>query len=588
MSLLARMLIASTALARLTASTAVSGDNGSDPSPPAASQKPNFIFIMTDDQDLHLNSLDYMPALREHFTEKGTTFENHYTTVSLCCPARVTLFTGRAAHNTNVTDIVPPYGGYSQFIREGWNDNYLPVWLQAEGYNTYMAGKLMNGFSSDNYDKPWPKGWTSRDLFVEPNTYVYYNSSMQRDHDDVEYHPHNYSTDLVSHKAVGMLDQAIHSGKPFFLGVTPVGPHSESNPDGFSHPIPAHRHEHMFPGLKAPRTSNFNPDVPSGGGWIKTLDQLNDTVVDYLDDWYRNRILALQSVDDMVEDILRRLEKDKDVLDNTYLIYTSDNGYHVGQHRLAPGKTCGIEEDINVPFIIRGPGVEAGKNVSIPTTHTDLVPTLFHLAGIPLQDEFDGEPMPVTPEQIEGSEHKNEHVGVEYWGIGIPEGKYDGTGALMVQGGGLFNTYKAARVISDDYNIAYIVWCLNEHELYDMKVDSGQMNNLYGQNGTINGWQIPQVTNRIDALVLTLKACKGSVCTRPWETLHPQGDVHSLADAMDPKFDDFYRDEAKVTYSACMKGYLPEYEGVLYPTPFSPGVNYSSAPPPPQTIGWPW
>lgn len=115
------------------------------------------------------------------------------------------------------------------------------------------------------------------------------------------------------------------------------------------------------------------------------------------------------------------------------------------------------------------------------------------------------------------------------------------------------------------------------------------MNNLYGQNGTINGWQIAQVTNRIDALVLTLKACKGSVCTRPWETLHPQGDVHSLADAMDPKFDDFYRDEAKVTYSACMKGYLPEYEGVLYPTPFSPGVNYSSLPPPPpQTIGWPW
>lgn len=164
------------------------------------------------------------------------------------------------------------------------------------------------------------------------------------------------------------------------------------------------------------------------------MDQLNDTVVDYLDDWYRNRILALQSVDDMVDDILRRLEKDKDVLDNTYLIYTSDNGYHVGQHRLAPGKTCGIEEDINVPFIIRGPGVEAGKNVSIPTTHTDLVPTLFHLAGIPLQDEFDGEPMPVTPEQIKSSEHKNEHVGVEYWGIGIPEGKYDGTGALMVQG----------------------------------------------------------------------------------------------------------------------------------------------------------
>lgn len=86
---------------------------------------------------------------------------------------------------------------------------------------------------------------------------------MQRDKDEPMYYPHNYSTDLVSDKAVHFLDHAIDAQKPFFLAVTPVGPHSESAPDGFSHPVPAHRHEHMFPGLKAPRTSNFNPDVVS-------------------------------------------------------------------------------------------------------------------------------------------------------------------------------------------------------------------------------------------------------------------------------------------------------------------------------------
>lgn len=157
-------------------------------------------------------------------------------------------------------------------------------------------------------------------------------------------------------------------------------------------------------------------------------------MVDYFDNWYRQRILALQAVDDLVNDMMRHLEKNQDVLDNTYLIYTSDNGYHIGQHRLPPGKTCYIEEDVNVPFIIRGPGVEKGKTVSVPTTHTDLAPTLFQLAGIPLQDEFDGEPMPVTSEQLKVHPGKIEHINVEYWGTGIPEGKYKGDGSQMIDG----------------------------------------------------------------------------------------------------------------------------------------------------------
>lgn len=161
---------------------------------------------------------------------------------------------------------------------------------------------------------------------------------------------------------------------------------------------------------------------------------MNDTVIEYFDNWYRQRILALQAVDDLVDDILKRLGKDQDVLDNTYLIYTSDNGYHIGQHRLAPGKTCYIEEDINVPFIIRGPGVDKGKTVAVPTTHTDIAPTLFQLAGIPLQDEFDGEPMPVTSDQLRSQPGKIEHVNVEYWGTGIPEGRYKGDGLQMIHG----------------------------------------------------------------------------------------------------------------------------------------------------------
>jgi arylsulfatase A-like enzyme len=116
------------------------------------------------------------------------------------------------------------------------------------------------------------------------------------------------------------------------------------------------------------------------------------------------------------------LEDNPDVLDNTYLIYTSDNGYHLGQHRLPPGKTCNIEEDINVPFVVRGPGVSKGKSVSFPTSHTDLAPTFLQLAGIPLRNDFDGAPIAITEDSQRQTKLPSEHVNIEYWGRGILEG----------------------------------------------------------------------------------------------------------------------------------------------------------------------
>lgn len=77
--------------------------------------RPNVVFILTDDQDVHLDSLEYMPLVRKHLIEKGTQFTKHYCTTAVCCPSRVTLWTGKAAHNTNVTDVSPPYGKWNMF-----------------------------------------------------------------------------------------------------------------------------------------------------------------------------------------------------------------------------------------------------------------------------------------------------------------------------------------------------------------------------------------------------------------------------------------------------------------------------------------
>ncbi|RSM02088.1 hypothetical protein CEP52_008241 [Fusarium oligoseptatum] len=116
-----------------------------------ASRQPNILFILTDDQDWHMESLKHMPLLQKYLINEGTLYSNHYCTVALCCPSRVNLWTGRAAHNTNVTDVWAPYGGYPKIVREGINDNYLPHWLQAAGYNTYYSGKLWNHHTVENY-----------------------------------------------------------------------------------------------------------------------------------------------------------------------------------------------------------------------------------------------------------------------------------------------------------------------------------------------------------------------------------------------------------------------------------------------------
>jgi N-acetylglucosamine-6-sulfatase len=167
--------------------------------------------------------------------------------------------------------------------------------------------------------------------------------------------------------------------------------------------------------------------------WISKLQQLNDTKIAYHDDFYRRRLQTLQAVDEIVDKVVCKLTE-HNILDNTYIIYTSDNGYHIGQHRLEPGKTCAFEEDINVPFLMRGPGIKKGETVDTVTTHTDIVPTLFELAGIKQRKEFDGQPMPVTKKAIQAAKKskKSEHVNVEFWGIGGQEGAYGGESTLLM------------------------------------------------------------------------------------------------------------------------------------------------------------
>ncbi|KAK8212924.1 hypothetical protein M8818_003089 [Zalaria obscura] len=552
-------------------------DDGGDAS------KPNIVFILTDDQDLHMNSLAHMPHLKKHLLDEGTFFQRHYCTVALCCPSRVNLWTGKAAHNTNVTDVNPPYGGYPKFVTQGFNEAWLPLWLQKSGYNNYYTGKLFNAHSLSNYDSPFPSGFTGSDFLLDPHTYEYLNASFQRNQDPPVSHEGEYSTDVLASKAYGFLDDAIAAEKPFFLTIAPSAPHSNvkfeqdffhGNVSGHtiktSPPIAAERHKHLFKDAVVPRTPNFNPDKPSGVSWISELPQQSEENIDFNDEFYRKRLQALQAVDEIVEQVITRLDK-AGILDNTYVFYSSDNGYHIGQHRLQPGKECGFEEDINVPLIVRGPGVAKGQVSDMVTSHTDLAPTFLSLAGGRIRDDFDGAAIPITSTQLlEAKETRREHVNIEYWGFALGEGDF-GAGFKWN------NTYKGLRLIGDDYNFYYSVWCSGEHELYDLNNDPHELHNLYTTNHshpfhfTTTVSRVPSgspptnlyhLLSRLDSLVLVLKTCKGRSCTHPWETLHPSGDVQTLHDALNKTFDDFYEtQQERVQYSKCEKGYIFESEG---------------------------
>ena len=221
------------------------------------------------------------------------------------------------------------------------------------------------------------------------------------------------------------------------------------------------------------------PLKPGGASYYRALPKLNDSVIDFNDEFQRNRLRALQSVDEMIKAIINKLDE-RGALENTYVVFTTDNGFHLSQHRLFGGKRCGLETDIRIPFAVRGPGIPAGTVNEAVTNHVDMSTTLLALVGAPERPHLDGAIMPWTQElQSLRNDTCREHTQVEHWGPALSEGYAPYMGIAQTE----FtpnNTFYSARIISeaDGYSFYYSVWCTNEHELYDMKVSRGPERNL--------------------------------------------------------------------------------------------------------------
>ncbi|KAH8660574.1 alkaline-phosphatase-like protein [Xylariales sp. PMI_506] len=534
-------------------------------------ERPNILFVLTDDQDWHMESVNHMPYLRSLIVDKGTSYNQHYCTVALCCPSRATLWTGKAAHNHNVTNVSPPHGGYPKVVQQGVNDDNLFIWMQEAGYSTYYVGKLWNFHSVDNYNQPFAKGFNGSDFLLDPYTYQYWNAKMTHNGGEPVSYAGQYSTDIVAEKSLAWLDEALGQEDPFFLTVSPIAPHSnwvidtERDLSYLEEPKAAPRHQHLFEDYIIPRDASFNAAIEGAGGWVGGLPALNDTVIAYNDHYQRQRLRALQAVDEMVAQLVEKLEL-AGQLDNTYIFYTTDNGYHISQHRMNPGKECGYDTDIHIPFFARGPGITPGGSFDRITTHTDVAATVLQIAGI--TKEHDGAVIPLV--SLEDDSARHEHATIEFWGAAVPEGIYGGKSDKHREAGKWENyypnnTFKGLRLVSEDYSLYYSVWCTNETEFFDLLLDPYQTQNLAATDKGQPSYQIagrPLVTilTRLNALIMVLKTCKGRTCTHPWETLHPDGHVDSLKHALNPRFDRFYSEQPTMWFSECPMAYIAENE----------------------------
>jgi N-acetylglucosamine-6-sulfatase len=358
----------------------------------AASSKPNIIMFTTDDQTVR--DLIAMPKTQELIGNQGASFPHAYVSMSLCCPSRVTVQTGQYAHNHGVMGNTPPQGGYSRF-----NDkNDLPVWLQQDGYRTIHIGKMPNGFGETTNENYVPPGWgpfaggvssSSRGefyAFIKPPS-SYFDFALDQNGTLTQYGPDDYQTDVYADLAVNRIDNhfANHSNDPLYMQVQFFAPHDPSDP--------APKYAGAFSTAPLPTDKSFNEkDVRDKPGWVRAISRFGFGLISKIQTRYQRRLETLLSVDDAIQRIVDELSA-KGALGNTYLIFTSDNGFMQGQHRLHQGKFAPYEPSIQVPMLIRGPGIPAGSHPRALVWNGDITSTILDAANAKPGLPQDGESM---------------------------------------------------------------------------------------------------------------------------------------------------------------------------------------------------
>jgi arylsulfatase A-like enzyme len=477
-------------------------------------KRPNIVFILVDDLDQLLNTTEYMPNLQRYLVQEGTRLENFVVSAPICCPSRVTFLTGQYIHNHQVYGNQPPQGGFQEFFASGAENSTIATWLQQAGYYTMFLGKYMNGYPDGDNRTYIPPGW---DVWYSPargQPYTGNNYTMNENGSLVAYGlgEDEYLTDVLAERTLQLLAGRATADDPFFIYLAPYAPHEPATP--------APRHAEMFPEIEAPQSPSFNEaDVSDKPGRISNDPQFDDAALATINQDYRLRVQSMQAVDEMIGRIVETLAHTGKLAD-TYILFTSDNGYHLGQHRQVSGKSSPYEEDLRVPFYLRGPGIPAGQVLAdFQAGNTDIAPTLAEIAGVIPPGSVDGRSLlplfaPVTRPEV--AQWRQAYL-IEFFGFGggtrLEDGQYLVSQPVFEVGRLPQRPARQTPAVLPQYlglrtnRYKYIAYQDGFIEVYDLEIDPFELENIAA---TLDVATLDRLARWLQAL----SACAGAACVQ--------------------------------------------------------------------------
>jgi N-acetylglucosamine-6-sulfatase len=442
----------------------------------------------------------------------GETFNHYFVTDSLCCPSRTAIFTGLFPHDSGVYTNIGFDGGYFAFTHHKPNleTQTFAVVTQQAGYLNSMMGKYLNRYGEPVMTRHVPPGWN--DWHVAGNGYGEFHYVLNENGHLVRYggppppprNAANYLTDVLAARAKAFINGAAARQKPFLIEVATFAPHDPYTP--------APRNAKDFRGLGAPRDASFNTQNVNPPDWLGTRKKLTLRQVAMIDAEYRRRAQSVEAVDRLLATIEAELSR-RGVLRNTYIVFSSDNGYHMGQHRLLPGKQTAFDTDIRVPLIIAGPGVPHNRVVSRVVQNTDLYPTFVQIAGQTPGSAVDGSSLlPLLhPQPGQGPPTWPTVALVEHHG---PDDLSD-PDFENGEAGGNPSPYEAIRLANRQFgNAVYVEYSkTGAREYYNIDKDPFERDNTYNR---LN----PSRREQLHSILIGLERCHDA--TSCWTAAQPQ------------------------------------------------------------------